>query len=121
MPFGGQEPDPGMPRDVFDALHAMSYDRANGAFSSGGRLYCLYPKKSARDEDSVEWVHDTEDQSKSYPRAVIPQFTYDVIHQGQWQPGGGVLYQGNVHRIRFVREDDALIAKAVDDSRKKAR
>ena len=118
MPFGGQEPDPGMPRDVFDALHAMSYDRANGAFSSGGRLYYLYPKrKSARDEDSVEWIHDTEDQSKTYPKAVIPQFTYTVIHHGEWQSGGGVVYKGTLHRIRFVREDDALIAKAVAESR----
>jgi len=105
MPVGGTPPDLGLPQPVFDALHGMAYDSANRAFKSGSNLYFMFAETKPGVQDGAQWFYGTNAEGGINPKGFIPQITYDVIHNGTYNPSNGtVSYSGSNYRIRLMRD-----------------
>ena len=115
MPGGDPPPDPGLPETVFNAIKAMAYNAASQAFSSGGSLYFMYVEQiPSTGYDRARWWQATTAQGANKPKALVPQATYTVVHNGTFnRTNETIRYNNQNYRIRLAAPaGGALIAEA---------
>jgi hypothetical protein len=116
MPAGTDPPDLGMPQALFNTLHGFTYNATAKTFvnAAGVQQFLYAQKKTGGSYDQGEWFYGTASEGGSNPKALVPQLTYDVIHNGTYNTSDAtVTYTSQKYRFRLkVDASGAQVAEA---------
>lgn len=118
MPSGNDPPSPRLPKTVFDALNAMTYDAAAQAFAdAAGKLHYLFVEGDpAQAPNESFWFYGTDTEGGVNPRAQIPSGTAEVITQGTYETQTNTIsYNSKSYRLRLQRDPatNTQVAEAI--------
>ncbi len=109
-------PSPGLSQNVFDALHAFTYDSSLECFKDAGgtRYYMFVEGPSSGAYNLANWNYDTSSSTITNPRAKISQSSFDIMKNGTYNSSTEkVSYNGKDYRFLLIRDgSDVLYADA---------
>ena len=98
------------------ALAGGTYHAASKGFTYQGTNYLLTVQRQSGNAACVEWTHSTTNEAKTYnnPQAEMSSNTWDVVHNGSYDPQGGTYsYNNTSYEIRVEESGSGLQAVAI--------